>query len=98
MWLYILIVVVIILIVFLLGSYSARTKAVTKGEIQASACGTEEPKEPQGTSGSGSCAPAAVKAPKPCKKHRISKCGVCRSEEDGFSTDAAFLSVPAPFK
>ena len=96
MWIYIVIVVVIILIVFLMGSYSARTKAVTKGEIQAAACGTDTPTEPQGTSSSGSCAPA--KDPKPCKKHRKRKCCICRSEEDGFSTEDAFSSAPAMFE
>ena len=96
MWLYIVIGVVIILIVFLLGSYSARTKAVTKGELQAAGCGPDTPTEPEGASTTGSCAPA--KAPNPCKKHRRPKCGACRSEEDGFFAGTAFLSGPAPFE
>jgi hypothetical protein len=96
MWLYIVIVIVIILIVFLMGSYSARTKAVTKGELQAAACGPEEPKEPQCISTTRSCAPA-LEVPKPCNRRCKPKCRVCRSEEDGFSTDGAFLSMPAPF-
>jgi hypothetical protein len=93
MWLYILIGVVLVMIVFLLGSYSARTKAITKGQIQTAACG-DVPTEPQETSGTGSCV-FANDTPKPCKKHRRRKCNVCHS--DGFSTDAAFLSNPAPF-
>ena len=93
MWLYILIGVVIILIVFLMGSYSAKTKPVTKGEIQAAACG---PEEPQGVDCPTSCAP--VKAQNPCKKQCRPKCAVCRSAEDGFSTGGAFLSTPAPFE
>ena len=100
MWLYIVIVVVIILIVFLMGSYSARTKAVTKGEIQAAACGLEEPKGcPAPCPSPSSCSPAAPveMAPKPCKKHRKPKCRVCRSEDDGFSTEDAFSSAPALF-
>jgi hypothetical protein len=97
MWLYIVIVVVIILIIFLMGSYSARTKAVTKGEIQVAACGPEKPKEPQCTSTARSCAPA-LETPKPCNRRCKPKCRICRSEDDGFSTEDAFSSAPALFE
>ena len=98
MWLYILIGVVIILLVFLLGSYSAKTKPSTLGEMKAASCESpdEKPCEPKGCCDTG--AASYVEEPKPCKKHRIRKCRVCKPVgDDGFSTGSAFTSGPADF-
>ena len=98
MWLYILIGVVIILLVFLMGSYSAKTKPSTLGEIKA-ACASpdDKPSEPKGRCDTGAAA-YIEEEPKPCKKHKRRRCYVCKPVgDDGFSTGSAFTSGPADF-
>jgi hypothetical protein len=99
MWLYILIGVVIILLVFLMGSYSAKTPPTTLGEIKAATCESpdEKPAEPKGCCNTGA-ASYIEEEPKRCKKHRRRRCYVCKSTgDDGFSTGSAFTSGPADF-
>ena len=98
MWLYILIGVVIILLVFLMGSYSAKTPPTTLGEIKAATCESpdDKPAEPKGRCDTG--AASYVEEPKPCRRHRRRRCYVCKSTgDDGFSTGSAFTSGPADF-
>jgi len=99
MWLYILIGVVIILLVFLLGTYSAKTKPSTLGEMKTASCESpdDKPEGPKGRCDTGA-ASYIEEEPKPCKKHRRRKCRVCKpSGDDGFSTGSAFTSGPADF-
>jgi hypothetical protein len=111
MWLLALLVIVFIIIVFVLGSYSAKgilsgpapyPTATELAQNNQSSCGMTsgcKTTQPQGNcSSSAGCAAPVDKCSKPCRKHRKKCCNVCKdSSDDGFSTGIAFISTPAPF-
>jgi len=113
MWLLALLVIVFIIIVFVLGSYSAKgilggsgpapyPTATELSQNNQSSCGMTSgcgSIQPKGNCGcsAGNAAPVDTSTT-PCRKHRKRSCNVCKSSsDDGFSTGIAFISTPAPF-